>query len=55
MLLGAKTGDVTCYFKTDEERRSFNKLAGDDICKYKQMLMAAAKNAIEILDYESSV
>ena len=47
MLFGAKAGDVIWYFKT----KTFLEIS---VLKYKEMLMAAVKDALEILDYGSS-
>ena len=50
MLLGAKAGDVIWYFKTDRKKGSVTtNLEETDIKKYKEMLMATVKDALEIL------
>jgi DNA polymerase elongation subunit (family B) len=50
MLLGAKAGDVIWYFKTDRKKGSVTtNLEEIDIKKYKEMLMATVKDALEIL------
>jgi DNA polymerase I len=52
MLLGAKAGDVICYFKTDKgvsiDSREIS------VKKYKEMLIATVKEALEILGYGSA-
>jgi DNA polymerase elongation subunit (family B) len=50
MLLGAKAGDVIWYFKTDRKKGGVTtNLEEIDIRKYKEMLMATVKDALEIL------
>lgn len=52
MLLGVKAGDVIWYFKTDNKKDGVSinpKEIG--ICKYKEILMATVKDALEILGY----
>jgi DNA polymerase I len=52
ILLGAKAGDIIWYFKTDKGVS----LNPDEISilKYKEMLMATVKDALEVLGYGSS-
>ncbi len=50
MLLGAKAGNVIAYFKTEKDV-SIN-LQEIGICKYKEMLIATVKDALEILGYD---
>jgi DNA polymerase elongation subunit (family B) len=50
MLLGAKAGDVIWYFKTDRKKGGVTtNLEEIDIRKYKEMLLATVKDALEIL------
>ncbi|MDQ3969575.1 MAG: hypothetical protein M3275_14420, partial [Thermoproteota archaeon] len=60
MLLGAKAGDIIWYFKTDSSEKK-EKKAGVSInpqeigvCKYKEMLIATVKDALEILGYDNA-
>lgn len=51
-LLGAKGGDVISYFKTDNKKQGVSIKPEDiGITKYKQMLMAAVKDALEVMGY----
>jgi hypothetical protein len=52
MLLGAKAGDVIWYYKTDKGV-SINP-EEISVLRYKAMLIATVKDALEILDYCSS-
>jgi DNA polymerase I len=52
MLLGAKAGDIIWYYKTDKGV-SINS-EEISILKYKEMLMATVKDALEVLGYGSS-
>lgn len=55
MLLGAKAGDVIWYFKTDDKKAAVSIKPEDiGITKYKEMLMATMKEALEILGYGDS-
>jgi hypothetical protein len=49
MLLGAKAGDVLWYFKTDKGVSTNPQEIG--ILRYKEMLMATVRDALEILGY----
>ena len=53
MLLGAKAGDVIWYFKTDDKKNGGVSINPQEIgiSKYKEMLMATVKDALEILGY----
>jgi hypothetical protein len=52
LQLGAKAGDVIRYFKTDDKKACVSIKPEDiGITKYKQMLMAALKDALEIMGY----
>jgi DNA polymerase, archaea type len=54
-LLGAKAGDVIWYFKTDDMRDGVSINSQDiGITKYKEMLMATVKDALEIMGYGSA-
>jgi hypothetical protein len=49
MLLGAKSGDFIWYFKTDENKAGISINSKEiGIFKYKEMLMATVKDALEI-------
>jgi DNA polymerase I len=51
-LLGAKAGDVIWYFKTDDKKAGVSINPEDiGITKYKEMLMATVKDALEIMGY----
>jgi DNA polymerase, archaea type len=52
-LLGSKAGDVIWYFKTDDKKKASVSIKPEDIgiTKYKQMLMTAVKDALEIMGY----
>jgi hypothetical protein len=55
MLLGAKAGDVIWYYKTDGKKGGVTINPQEiGICKYKEMLMASVKDALEVLGHESS-
>jgi DNA polymerase I len=55
MLLDAKAGDVIEYFKTDDKKEKVSVKSEDiGITKYKQMLMATVKDALEIMGYGSA-
>lgn len=59
LLLGAKAGDVIWYFKTDgidKKKKAGVSINPQEIgvCKYKEMLMATVKDALEIIGYGSS-
>jgi DNA polymerase elongation subunit (family B) len=56
MLLGAKAGDVIRYFKTDNNKGGVITINPEEIDseKYKEMLMATVKDALEILGYSIS-
>jgi DNA polymerase, archaea type len=56
MLLGAKAGDVIWYFKTDGKKGGSVTINPQeiDISKYKEMLMATVKDALEIMGYGSA-
>jgi hypothetical protein len=52
LLLGAKPGDIICYYETDKGISiNYQEI---DICKYKEMLMAAVNDALGILGYDST-
>jgi DNA polymerase I len=52
ILLGAKAGDVIEYFKTDDKNEKVSIKPEDiGITKYKYMLMATVKDALEIMGY----
>jgi DNA polymerase elongation subunit (family B) len=51
MLLGAKAGDVIWYFKTDKGVSINSKEIS--VQKYKEMLMATVRDALEIIGYGS--
>jgi DNA polymerase elongation subunit (family B) len=55
ILLGAKAGDVIWYYKTDDKMKGRISINNQDISisKYKEMLMATVKDALEILGYVS--
>jgi DNA polymerase elongation subunit (family B) len=54
MLLGAKTGDVIWYFKTDSKKAGVTINPEEiGITKYKEMLMSTVKLALEILGYKT--
>src|SRR5919109_1000941 len=54
MLLGAKAGDVIWYFKTDDKKGGVTINPEEiGIRKYKEMLMATVKDALEILGYDT--
>jgi hypothetical protein len=52
MLLGAKAGDVIWYYKTDKDVSTNPEEIS--IFKYKEMLAAAFKETLEILDFGNS-
>jgi hypothetical protein len=57
ILLGAKAGDVIRYYKPEgDKKRGCVSIYPQEIsiCKYKEMLMATVKNALEILGYGSA-
>jgi hypothetical protein len=57
MLLGAKAGDVIWYFKTDREKKKAGVSINPQeigVYKYKEMLMATVKDALEIMSYGSA-
>jgi hypothetical protein len=56
MLLGAKSGDIIWYFKTDDKMKGGVSINNQDISisKYKEMLMTTVKDALEILGYGNS-
>jgi hypothetical protein len=52
MLLRAKAGDVIWYFKTDDKKAGVSINPQEiGISKYKEMLMATVKDALEVLGY----
>jgi len=54
-LLGAKAGDIIWYFKTDDKKAGSSvKPEEIGITKYKEMLMATVKDALEIMGYGSA-
>jgi DNA polymerase elongation subunit (family B) len=51
-LLGAKAGDIIWYFKTDGKKGGVTINPQEiDISKYKEMLMATVKDALEMMGY----
>ena len=53
MLLGARAGDVIWYYKTDKGVSIDPEEIS--ILKYREMLMATVKDALEILGYEEAL
>jgi hypothetical protein len=51
MLLGAKAGDVIWYFKTDTKAGVSINPQEIGIQKYKEILMATVKDALEVQGY----
>jgi hypothetical protein len=49
-------GDIIWYFKTDDKKKGGVSINPKEIgiCKYKEMLMATVKDALEILGYGSA-
>ena len=56
MLPGSKAGDVIWYYKTDDKKKAGVSINPKEISvgKYKEMLMATAEDALDILGYASN-